>query len=82
MAKVARLVTFDSGDDYISRWSNVTLGICADIWFKIASDLDLTFTIDVVERWICMFEYLNNNKTDVILQRVEEGQMFYRNVTK
>ena len=81
MAEVTRVVTFDTGDDCISRRSNVTVGICADIWYKIASDLDLKFTIDIVDQWIHMLEYLNNNKTDVILQRVEEGNICI-NVTK
>ena len=79
---VARLVTFNTGDNCITIRSNVTVGICMDIWHKIASDLNLTFTTVAVEKWMHMLEYLRDNKTDVILQRVEAGHMLYRNVTK
>ena len=82
MGESTRVVTFDSNDQYVRNRSNVSAGICVDLWLRTVYDLGLKYTEEVVTDWCELFEYLRDNKTDVIMQRVDEGQMEFWNVSK
>ena len=84
MDRTARVVTTLVENKCIYRVpeSQALTGICADLWNKTASNLNLTFTVDIVDDWWEQFTYYSNNLTDVIMERVDDAQMIHSNITE
>ena len=62
-------------DDYVYQdpMDTRVKGILYDLWNQAATDLNLTSSIEVVPEWRVMLEYLKENRSDVILQRMDWG---------
>ena len=72
---MARVVTYITDDICIrnASGSNELEGICYDIWNRAARDLNITFSIQFVNRWSDMFDQIKNRGADVIMQAVSVG---------
>ena len=84
MVDTARLVTTTTFGKFVFYHPNssVLSGICWDLWREIASDLNLTQTVDVVNSWWEMHPHFAENKSDVIMERMDDNQMELFNITK
>ena len=84
MEKTARVVTTLVENKCVHRVpeSQALAGICVDLWNKTASDLNMTFSVDIVDNWWDMFSYYSTNQTDVIMERVDDAQMNYSNISE
>ena len=75
MAEIARVVTSQTRDDFVDLDANNNpVGICVKLWHQVAKDLQLKTQFQVV-RWGEMYDKLRDKESDVIMQRVDEGQM-------
>ena len=84
MGPTARLVTALGHSMFVMRHpktGNLT-GICVNLWEKIATDLNLTYSMDVVDEYWLMFPHFAANKSDVMMERVDDSQMILNNITK
>ena len=72
---MARIVTFISKDTCVRNISNVLKGICIDTWKRTALDLNISYTLEIVEEWFDMFTYLKEDRADVIVQKTNAGMM-------
>ena len=73
---MARLVTRVTRDDYVYQdpmdpRPDRVKGILYDLWDKVATDLNLTFKINVVNNWLDMVDRVRMNQADVALQRMD-----------
>ena len=81
-SNLARVVTADSNNAFVTRNEKGHLaGICVDLWQKISEDLNLTTTTELVS-WPVMYKRFQANQTDVILQRISEGQLRRANISE
>ena len=84
MVDAARVVTTLTNGKYVFHHPKTHLlsGVCVDLWKKIVFDLNLTYTVDVVDSWWEMHPHFAANKSDVIMERMDDGQMELFNITK
>ena len=84
MLDMVRVITAEAGSDFIYTENGELQGICWDLWKQLAKDLHVTFstTIYSPDKWLQMFEDFKENKTDIIVQRLDDGQMQSRNITE
>ena len=81
---MVRVVSYDSMNDFVFRSGigSGLAGICVDLWDETARQLNLTYSLEMVERWPDMFENFNQNRSDIIMQRIDEFQLKYFNATE
>ena len=79
-----RAVSYDSGNDFVFRRHGYELaGICIDLWNETARQLGLTYTMELVDGWEDMFKSFSVNRSDIIVQRMDDNQVErYVNATK
>ena len=84
MPASARVVTYLSKGNYVTRTDAASplRGLYVELWEWIARDLNLTYQIQIVDSWPEMFQHLNANQADVILQQLDESQLELFNVSK
>ena len=84
MTDSARLVSTVTYGDYVfeHKDTSVLAGICVDLWKEIALDLNLTYTFELVDSWWEMHPHFKANKSDVIMERMDDAQMDLFNITK
>ena len=82
--EAARIVTTITKTKFVFQHpkTSTLAGICVDLWRKIASELNLTYTVDIVDSWWQMHPHFAQNKSDVIMERMDDGQMELFNITK
>ena len=80
----ARVVTTVTKTNFVFQTTpgSVLSGICVDLWNETAKELNLTYSVDIVHRWKDMFNHFNLNKSDVIMERMNDGQMRLHNISK
>ena len=79
-----RVVTLLSRNNYVfrNRIDASLSGICVDLWKRTARDLRLPYSVEVVNSWVEMYASFRDNKSDLILQRMDEGHMIAWNITE
>ena len=50
-------------------------GVCIDLWNQTASNLNLTYSLTVLDNYWEMMEHFAANKSDVVIERVNEEVM-------
>ena len=80
----ARAVSYDSSNDFVFRrhTDSMLTGICVDLWNETARRLNLTYSLEMVDQWPDMFKNFNENRSDIIVQRMDESQLEFFNATK
>ena len=82
--QVTRAVTMVSDNQMVRQDidSPSLSGICIDLWIRSAEMLDLKYSLEVVDLWPKMLQAFKENKTDVVLQRMDAGQLQKENISE
>ena len=80
----ARVVTSVTRNHFVFQRDPdpVLKGICMDLWRKTATELNLTFSVQIVEPFTAMHDIFRQKKADIIVQRIEDDQLLSRNITE
>ena len=83
-ARIARAVSYDSSNDFVFRrqTDSMLTGICVDLWNETSRKLNLTYSLEMADQWTDMFTSFNENRSDIIVQRIDENQLEFFNATK
>ena len=76
------VVTTNTNNEFVTKNADGELsGICMDLWMQVENDLNLRSDAKVMS-WEQMYKDLNESRADVIMQRINDGQMIRDNVKK
>ena len=82
---ITSVITLVSHDSYVGLLDGSTsalTGICVDLWNRTANDLSLEYSLEIVNIWPKMLEAFEDNRAQVIMQKMDEGQFAWKNFTK
>ena len=81
---VARVVTYVTRNNFVFRRENdsVLSGICIDLWNRTAQLLNLSYTVDIVDTGLQLVTHFKENRSDIIVQRIDEGTMDLFNLSR
>ena len=81
---MVRVVTVDVRNKFVYRddENSALKGICIDLWRRIAKDLNLTYVVEEVDSWSAMMNKFKEGEADVIMQRINDGDMLADNITE
>ena len=84
MATISRVVTFAGENHFLFKdeHSENVRGICWDLWKRTANELNISYSLTLVEHWFEMFKTFEENKADIIIQRIDDEQMEDQNISE